>query len=96
VHSVAIGLAFSPWLLTPAKLLAWAAELLWSAILFLNVRDDELGTRKKMGGSHTHIFSPNRACSDSFNKVRVKCTIAVVEADLADESLPGNFAAVLR
>jgi hypothetical protein len=36
--------------------LAWAAELLWSAILFLNVRDDELGTRKKMGGSHTHIF----------------------------------------
>jgi cation:H+ antiporter len=54
---VAIGLAFSPWHLTPAELLAGAIGLISSAILFFNVRDGELGTPTLMiGGIAYAIF----------------------------------------
>ena len=47
---VALGLAFSPWHLTPAELLAGAVGLVSSAILFVNVRDGEIGTPTLMSG----------------------------------------------
>ena len=54
---VAIGLEFSPWHLTPAELLAGAVALTSSAILFINVRDGELGTPTLMiGGIAYGIF----------------------------------------
>jgi len=54
---VAIGLAFSPWHLTPAELLAGAVGLISTAILFINVRDGELGTPTLMvGGIAYGIF----------------------------------------
>jgi cation:H+ antiporter len=54
---VALGLAFSPWHLTHAELLAGAIALISSAILYLNVRDGELGTPTLMiGGVGYAIF----------------------------------------
>ncbi len=54
---VALGLAFSPWHLTPPELLAGAIGLVSSAILFINVRDGELGTPTLMiGGIAYGIF----------------------------------------
>jgi cation:H+ antiporter len=54
---VAIGLELSPWHLTPAELLAGAVALISSAILFINVRDGELGTPTLMiGGIAYGIF----------------------------------------
>jgi cation:H+ antiporter len=54
---VALGLAFSPWHLTPPELLAGAVGLVSSAILFINVRDGELGTPTLMiGGIAYGIF----------------------------------------
>jgi cation:H+ antiporter len=54
---VALGLAFSPWHLTPAELLAGAVGLVSSAILFVNVRDGEIGTPTLMcGGVAYAIF----------------------------------------
>jgi cation:H+ antiporter len=54
---VALGLAFSPWHLTQAELLAGAIALISSAILYLNVRDGELGTPTLMiGGVAYAIF----------------------------------------
>ncbi|MGB3552255.1 MAG: hypothetical protein WA993_16315 [Candidatus Binatus sp.] len=41
---VALGLAFSPWHLTNPELLAGSIALASAAILYLNVRDSELGT----------------------------------------------------
>ncbi len=54
---VALGLAFSPWRLTPPELLAGAIALISSAIFFFNVRDGELGTPTLMiGGIGYAIF----------------------------------------
>jgi cation:H+ antiporter len=54
---VALGLAFSPWHLTHAELLAGAIALISSAILYINVRDGELGTPTLMiGGVAYAIF----------------------------------------
>ena len=52
---VAIGLAFSPWHLTPAELLAGTIGLISSAILFINVRDGELGTPTLMTGGVAYV-----------------------------------------
>ncbi len=54
---VALGLAFSPWHLTPPELLAGAVGLVSSTILLINVRDGELGTPTLMiGGIGYAIF----------------------------------------
>ncbi len=54
---VALGLAFSPWQLTPPELLAGAIGLISSAIFYFNVRDGELGTPTLMlGGIGYAIF----------------------------------------
>lgn len=47
---VALGLAFSPWHLTNPELLAGTVALLSSALLFINLRDAELGTPTLMIG----------------------------------------------
>ena len=47
---VTIGLAFSPWHLTPAELLAGAVGLVSSAILLVNVRDGEIGMPTLISG----------------------------------------------
>ncbi|HLX37851.1 MAG TPA: hypothetical protein VKR29_08615 [Candidatus Binataceae bacterium] len=46
----ALGLAFSPWHLTNPELLAGAIALASAAILYLNLRDSELGTPTLMFG----------------------------------------------
>jgi cation:H+ antiporter len=54
---VALGLMFSPWLLTPSELLGSTIALVSSGILFLNLRDSELGTPTLMiGGAAYAIF----------------------------------------
>ncbi len=54
---VALGLAFSPWHLTSPELLAGAIALVSSAILFVNLRDSELGTPTlAVGGVAYAIF----------------------------------------
>ena len=54
---VALGLAFSPWHLTNPELLAGSITLASAAILYLNLRDPELGTPTLMiGGSAYAIF----------------------------------------
>jgi cation:H+ antiporter len=47
---VALGIAFTPWHLTNAELLGGAIALAWTAILFVNLRDAELGTPTLMLG----------------------------------------------
>lgn len=64
---VALGLAFSPWHLTHAELLAGATGLISSAILFINVRDGELGTPTLMiGGAAYLIFLVGLAALGQF------------------------------
>lgn len=54
---VALGLAFSPWHLTNPELLAGSIALASVAILYINLRDSELGTPTLMiGGSAYAIF----------------------------------------
>jgi cation:H+ antiporter len=54
---VALGLAYSPWHLTNAELLAGTIALVSSAILYINVRDSELGTPTLMiGGAAYAVF----------------------------------------
>lgn len=54
---VALGMAFSPWHLSGAELLAAAIALASSGILFINLRDSELGTPTLMiGGAAYAIF----------------------------------------
>jgi cation:H+ antiporter len=54
---VAFGLAFSPWHLTNPELLAGSIALASVAILFVNLRDSELGTPTLMiGGAAYAIF----------------------------------------
>src|ERR1019366_4343872 len=54
---VALGLAFSPWHLANSELLAGSIALASAAILYLNLRDSELGTPTLMiGGSAYAIF----------------------------------------
>ncbi|HEX3409872.1 MAG TPA: hypothetical protein VHS07_06300 [Candidatus Binataceae bacterium] len=53
---VALGLAFSPWHLTHAELLAGVIGLVSSAILFINVRDGELGTPTLMIGGAAYLI----------------------------------------
>ena len=54
---VALGLAFSPWRLTPPELAAGAVTLGSTALLFFNVGDGELGTPTLMvGGAAYAIF----------------------------------------
>lgn len=54
---VAIGVAFTPWHLSPAELLGGAIALASTALLYLNLRDSELGTPTLMlGGVAYAIF----------------------------------------
>jgi cation:H+ antiporter len=54
---VALGLLFTPWILTAPEILAAAIALTSSAILFINLRDNELGTPTLMlGGLAYAIF----------------------------------------
>jgi cation:H+ antiporter len=54
---VALGLAFSPWHLTGSELLAGAIALASAVILYVNLRDSELGTPTLMiGGAAYAIF----------------------------------------
>src|SRR6202040_2665099 len=54
---VALGLAFSPWHLTPPELLAGAVALASVVLLYINLRDSELGTPTLMiGGAAYAIF----------------------------------------
>jgi len=54
---VALGLAFTPWILTAPEILAGSVALASSAILFINLRDAELGTPTLMiGGIAYAIF----------------------------------------
>jgi cation:H+ antiporter len=54
---VALGLAYSPWHLTESELLAGTIALVSSAILYINVRDSELGTPTLMiGGAAYAVF----------------------------------------
>ncbi len=54
---VALGLAFSPWRLAPAELVAGAVATVSAALLFFNVGDGELGTPTLMlGGAAYAIF----------------------------------------
>ncbi len=54
---VALGLAFSPWHLTSPELLAGSIALASAAILYINLRDSELGTPTLMiGGAAYAIF----------------------------------------
>lgn len=47
---VALGLAFTPWHLSPAELWAGLVALVSSTLLYVNVRDGELGTPALMTG----------------------------------------------
>jgi len=53
---VALGLAFSPWHLTSPELLAGSIALASAAILYLNVRDSELGTPTLMIGAAAYAI----------------------------------------
>jgi cation:H+ antiporter len=54
---VALGVAFTPWHLSPAELLGGGIALASSALLYINVRDSELGTPTLMlGGVAYAIF----------------------------------------
>jgi cation:H+ antiporter len=54
---VALGLAFTPWHLSPPDLLAGAVGLVSAALLFVNVRDGKLGTPTLMiGGIGYAVF----------------------------------------
>jgi len=54
---VALGLAFTPWILPAPELMAAAVTLVSVAILFFNLRDSELGTPTLMiGGAAYAIF----------------------------------------
>jgi cation:H+ antiporter len=54
---VALGLAYSPWHLTNPELLAGSVALASVVILFINLRDSELGTPTLMiGGAAYAIF----------------------------------------
>lgn len=48
---VALGIAFTPWRLSRAELLAGAIALAWAALLYLNVRDSELRAPALMLGA---------------------------------------------
>jgi cation:H+ antiporter len=47
---VALGLAFTPWHLSPAELLGGAIAIFSTALLYVNLRDGELGTPTLMVG----------------------------------------------
>ncbi len=53
---VALGLAFSPWHLSPSELLAGAIALVTSTILYFNLRDAELGTPTLMVGGIAYLI----------------------------------------
>jgi cation:H+ antiporter len=54
---VALGVAFTPWHLTPAELLGALVALGSAAILWINLRDSRLGTPTLMiGGAAYAIF----------------------------------------
>jgi cation:H+ antiporter len=54
---VALGLAFSPWVLTSAELLAGGIALASVVLLYINLRDSELGTPTLMiGGAAYAVF----------------------------------------
>jgi cation:H+ antiporter len=54
---VALGLAYSPWRLTNPELLAGSIALASVAVLFINLRDSELGTPTLLiGGAAYAIF----------------------------------------
>ena len=51
----ALGLAFSPWHLSPAELLACAIGIGSAILLYINVRDDEIGTPTLMIGGGGYV-----------------------------------------
>jgi cation:H+ antiporter len=54
---VALGLAFSPWILSPAEMLAGTIALASVVLLYINLRDSELGTPTLMiGGAAYAVF----------------------------------------
>ena len=54
---VALGLAFTPWHLSPSELLGGAIAILSAALLYVNLRDGELGTPTLMvGGAAYAVF----------------------------------------
>ena len=54
---VALGIAFTPWHLSPAELAGAAVALGSAAVLYFSVRDDELGTPSLMlGGAAYAVF----------------------------------------
>ena len=53
---VALGLAYSPWHLTSSELLAGSIALASVAILFINLRDSELGTPPLMVGAAAYAI----------------------------------------
>ena len=53
---VALGLAFSPWHLTNSELLAGSIALASAAILYVNLRDSELGTPTLMIGAAAYAI----------------------------------------
>jgi cation:H+ antiporter len=53
---VALGLALTPWRLTPAELLAGGVTLGSAAILFVNLRDGELDTPRLMAGGAAYAI----------------------------------------
>src|SRR5208337_4996366 len=54
---VSLGLAFTPWHLTPPELLAGGVALVSAGLLFVNLREGELGTLSLMvGGAAYAIF----------------------------------------
>jgi predicted membrane-bound spermidine synthase len=52
---VALGLAFTSWHLSPAELLAGVIGLISAAILYFNVRDNELGTPTLVVGGVAYV-----------------------------------------
>jgi len=53
---VALGLVFSPWHLTNPELLAGSIALASAAILYINLRDSELGTPTLMIGAAAYAI----------------------------------------
>ncbi|HKN00835.1 MAG TPA: hypothetical protein VJX23_09995, partial [Candidatus Binataceae bacterium] len=60
---VALGLAFTPWILTAPEILAATVALISSVILYINLSDSELRTPTLMiGGIAYAIFLAGLAC----------------------------------
>jgi cation:H+ antiporter len=71
---VALGLAFSPWVLSAPEILASVIALLSAVILFINLRDAELGMPTLMiGGTAYAIFLAGLLYLEIFSSGRGSC-----------------------